>query len=508
MKIKSGFRSMKSEYIEILGIALLAVINSLAIHNTVLSIVVSIAELFLCIYYMACKPLADFVCLFLILLSTSIESMRFALGDGRAEGYSFMVLPVLNSYHLLLFLGAALCKALRKVKLAAGDKYKMLYKLCAVSCMFFLIGCIMTFVSFVLNDNQIFYHREMWSYVARDFYHTFFPVSFLLIFALLLKCDELFAERLKLLIEKILAGLIIGSVICVLCGNYYMAWDNAAYLTYTQTLFMATPFILFFYSEGKSRRRLYILVLGLLAIIIQKEYTLGSAGVWIFVTAAVLILFLIKLVKESAAGKYLLYFFSATFLLTAGVCIGTLGILENEGIHNQQVLYKFSTVLGMVSNLTDGIQGWYANLNSSIQVRVEQFVNIWMEYMDKPWFLLFGKGFGGSIIHYWGIADWNVAGSTYPVSMMKYGTYSLMHTGLAEMFLNFGLAGLLSSLWLGWISVKAFISKNSNAWIFIGVLWLYIYYTVYYSMYIGVACLFYGFYLYEGKKWDKGGCAG
>lgn len=90
---------------------------------------------------------------------------------------------------------------------------------------------------------------------------------------------------------------------------------------------------------------------------------------------------------------------------------------------------------------------WLNGLGSSVGIRVEQIVNVIIEFMKNPMYILFGKGFGGTITHSWGIYNWNTTSAFSEVQIAS-KVYSNLHTGMAELMINFGLAGACIVLYL------------------------------------------------------------
>lgn len=143
---------------------------------------------------------------------------------------------------------------------------------------------------------------------------------------------------------------------------------------------------------------------------------------------------------------------------------------------------------------------WYIKMNDSIGVRIESFINIILEYIHKPYFLLFGKGYGGSIVKHWINFNWDIYGSSFPNVQIDNQIYSSFHLGVSEIFINFGVLGAILFINVTIKAAKEILHNKKNIWIIIGFLWLFFFYTFYYSLCFGVACLCYGLYLSKKQR--------
>lgn len=483
-------------YLYIVLIVVLTFINSCFARISQITAFLAIVETLYLIYALIGRNIGDFTITALIILSTNIENKSFALGDRTAAFYSVYILPYAKSYLLLLIMLAAAVKAVMiyglPVSLKKRDGVRRFFFL---NIIMFCMAALMTLVTFALNDNEIFSHSDMWRYTARDMYEIVHVAAFVILGGILLQKEPSFAERLRTTMPAILSGVTWAAVLLILTGNTYAIWGDEYYITCPLILFFAPGLILFLFEE----RGIFHFVTGCLALLIQLRYTVGIAGTWWIYMLLVGIVFVRKLMSlRDTRTRLVIKFSFIAILFCAGYFILHSGAFQRmEG----QISYKLSTALRIFDN-NGSIIDWYANLGGSIQTRIEGVINVIIEVFQKPWSLLFGKGYGGTAVKHWGLSDWNISGSTFADTMIQYQTYSHFHLPFAEIIINFGLLGMVL---IGWITkefIAEFIKQKGNMWIILGALWFFLFYSLYYSFNLGIMWICYGLYMKDTKGWQ------
>lgn len=501
MKVKIKKEEIESAK-QILGIACIFCLNSICYRSTIVSILVGIIEVGVTVYCLLSRKLEDFLLCFLLMACSAIENPIFAFGDSTFTFYSFLKLPYINSYHVYLLIFLAIVKNASYLPIIWRDKSKMatLVKLFIV---LFLSQIIMFLVTIFLNDNNINYLSGILNYSIRDAFYLFMTVGMLVISCICLEKNNRFVERLKKFILSFFIGMIISVAFLITIHNYYYTQENTTIiLTCSLCFFITNTIIILFFQEDKPYLFLF---LGIVTILIQRSYTLGIAGTWWVMIACTLILFIICAIPKPLTKKNIVRFFLIVF---GALIILKLTKVEDLGqsINNYQVSYKLESFKNILDLGTD-INSWYTGLGDSIQTRIEEIVNIFIEYKLKPGYALLGKGFGGTIHKYWGISDWNMQGATFSNAEIWYKTYSTLHTGIAEIFINSGFFGIGVYVWIIIMAIKQALNKKRNCWIYIGM-WGVLFLHNFNSLCLATVILCYGFYLidcrkaedYEGKK--------
>ena len=121
---------------------------------------------------------------------------------------------------------------------------------------------------------------------------------------------------------------------------------------------------------------------------------------------------------------------------------------------NEILKYKFEQVMGTLS-----LGGsWLNNMSASPSIRIEEFLNAAVEYWHKPWLFFFGKGIGGTTLHWLNWNNWNAV-SAFTAEEFTSGIFIGMHESGNILFLKFGLVGVLFFIWMIIKSMKN-ISKS------------------------------------------------
>lgn len=475
-------------YLYVFFIVVLTFINSQFARISQITALLAMAETVYLIYALLGRSISDFTIRALIILSTNIESIGFALGDRTAVFYSVYILPYAKSYLLLLIMAAATVKAVVVYGFPVSMKKRDgLRRFFFLNIFMFCMAALMTFITFTLNDNEIFSHSDMWRYTARDMYEIIHVAAFVILGGILLHKEPGFAKRLRTVMPAILSGVTWAAVPLILTGNTYAIWGDEYYITCPLILFFAPGLILFLFEE----RGIFHFVTGCVAFLIQLRYTVGIAGTWWIYMLFVGVVFVRKLLTfhdtRTRTGIKLGF---VLILLCMGYIVLHAGTFHRiEG----QISYKLSAALRIFDNKSS-LLDWYANLGGSIQTRIEGVINVIIEVFQKPWALLFGKGYGGTSVKHWGLSDWNISGSTFADTMIQYRTYSHFHLPFAEIIINFGLLGVVLITFMLKEFIAEFLKEDGNMWVILGVLWFVFFYSLYYSLNAGILWICYGLF--------------
>lgn len=242
--------------------------------------------------------------------------------------------------------------------------------------------------------------------------------------------------------------------------------------------FFAIPLIFILYWDSKNIvfPKMNIII-GLVANVLFFMYNAGGKTI-ILLGISICIFYTFLVEKVSLFFKYCTVFFL--------LCLFFIVPLINAVFIDINPLYliKFNQVSSLF-NVWDS--NWYLNMAGSPRVRITEMINVGIEYWNKPWLIITGKGYLGSIKDYvnmfssyqgsFSYAEWN-AGVFY--NLHEFSTQLLM----------FGLLGVCYSIRLFKETIKLY---KSNIWIIFGCCWFLIMYG--YSFTIstfGIVALFYG----------------
>lgn len=493
--IKAGRLSIDQYYITVFLIASLIIINSLAMNAPMISLLLGTCQTMYLLYVLITKDVMKVTLTTVVLLSANIENGMFALGDREAIFYTMYKLPVLRGYHLLLIMMFAIVWYYRKGMLSLSALYgnNGYKKFISINLIIAAMAMPAALFSFLINDNGIRAHTDMWRYMARDAYQMIYIIVIICMVSFSLKCDRKFIERVKELSIAILSATTWAAVVLIISGNYYTNWGTEYYLTCPLILFFSPGLILFLYEE----HGIFNLITGGVALLLQLRYTVGIAGTWwLYIFLVVIVFFKRAIVFQGRLKKLIIRFISFSVLITGAILALQSGILDNV---SGQVTYKLSSILDVFQN-SNGLRAGYNASGGSIQVRVEEMINALIEIVTKPYYLPFGKGYGGTVLHHWGGSNWNISGSTFSDVMIKYETYSAFHIPIAEIIVNFGFFGIVLIIQVLKEFISEFLKKEGNVFIMIGCMWFMTFYSLYYSFNLGVVWMCCGLY----SKYNNG----
>ena len=150
---------------------------------------------------------------------------------------------------------------------------------------------------------------------------------------------------------------------------------------------------------------------------------------------------------------------------------------------------KLKVVIGLINIFQ---KNWLENVPQSSRVRIEEFRNVYIEFMKKPWIIITGKGYLGSIKDYTGyITNLNTYDGLCSEIEWTHKTFFNLHE-ITSYILTYGALGILFCInFLQTVIIH--LVKENNIWILIGAYWFILFYG--YSLTIStfsIAALLYG----------------
>lgn len=475
---------------------LLSTLNVFTFDIQEIALFLAIVETAIVIYFLLTLNINNFLTSYILFSSTTIESSLFTLGTHSAGLYSFFHLPILSYYHLFFLVFIAYFVNLYKNR-------KMIFNIKTLSgkiVIIFLVGCLATAVTILLNDNNINNISGMYRFIIIDAYNALWLMFLLALLWDIIKYNEGFRGNIEQLIYGILCGVVLAGIVSLLFKQVYVKNEMASFLIAPLILFFSPGLILFYF---KKERGIKYLILGMVSLLLQVKYSVGIPGAWWLYVALILFTFLLRIFGNVFNNSKRFKSVSVIMILMAVLLMFVPQIIQLffKGLNDSSsyIAYKFSTLVNLL-HVSNGSSLWYDSLGNSIGVRVDAIVNCFIEIVKNPVYFLIGKGYGGSIQKNWGVYNWDIPGATYPDVQIDSGVYSSFHTGIAELIINFGLIGIILLVILCRDMIKSIFKKKENGWIIIGVFWLFVFLYFYHSMFLGALILAYGLYLYKEEK--------
>lgn len=473
--------------------SLITILTALLFRSTVISICIGIAEVLMVMYFVIKGRRDTAFLLFVFFLSTVIENVYFATGitGGGIKLYGFENLPIVRTYHILVIaLVIYIFTCLLKKTNTKFNRWNIFLT------MLWLCALLVSMLVFIAEENGIQARWGLIRLVIVDAYNALFIIFVYTVTLNLLSEKVEYVEKIKNLIIGILKGSVVSALVLMVLGNVWETSEGTIYLI-CPLVFYWSPVLLLFY---RTEKRLSFVIYAALSIIIQIRCTLGIPGAWWITTGMILVAFAIEAVSFMIISKKTTVLYLCIILFLGIIfIIGFVILSKGESLLGKgYIAYKLRTALNLLDFSSEPMV-WLSRLGESVGIRVEEIVNIGIELFRNPFYYLFGKGFGGTITRVWGIFNWNQE-AAFSEIQRNYQVYSVFHTGIAEMMINYGLIGFLFVLRWGHKLIKSILGKSKNPYLLAGSLYLLFFYSSFWCMVLCIVMMAYGVYIEEIRK--------
>lgn len=483
----------KSVIYKVILLSILLLLNLYSTRYIFIGVFVGILEIFLLYILLLKKDFKNYIIFYIVFLVTSFEVSLFVSGNSNTIIYSFYRLPLINSYHLVILLYLPIFLFLIKGNYSLDFKGHVILKR-------FLLGLITVYLftifsmllCIVLNDNGILNLSIYKEFLISDiFRHSIVLGLIINLILLLLKFDS-FHNYLEDWLLSILASLCLFAPISILLGFKGSYGNEEAILLPLSSFFGILLLTFPFYQKYKNKKILILLGFTILLCMLYLPSPLG--GKWWLLLFLVFIIIAISFYRSSKYRKKFIINVLATIILVPLLVTMILMSPMKNNIFGENSLHqlKFKQAIQTISVWEEG---WFLTLPQSPKFRIDEFINVWLEYKEKPQYFLFGKGLGGSIQHHTNFLDWGNK-DAFTEKQIQANIYFDLHETVNVFFLKFGLFGLIilfSTLYI------CFRNIFKNPWLLIGAVWLLFYYGIYFSMSLGASSLILGLYQLNEK---------
>ena len=334
-----------------------------------------------------------------------------------------------KSFFVILFFNVQKKYSRIKKKNVECDKLKRwLYVL-------LVTGLLSIVVGMIVNDNGIM-NRGYYPKVAMSQLVGFLTLFFVILTTISITKSEDDTRIIKKNCERLL--IIVSITILVSVFIFGMTGVNSDEKIMMAPLSISfTPMLIAFFFYKDCNYKYLALICGILIFI--ASFFLGTmiGSKWYIILIAALAETAILATGAKSFGNVLIVGILSIILLSI-FAEPLLNLICNDYIG-----WKLSQTLNLF-NFVGGSGGdWYGGLDHSTLYRLDEPNNIIIEYINKPWFALFGKGFGGTTLHYTDILSWELDPGAFSDAQRKMGAYSEMHETIAVILLRHGLIGVL-----------------------------------------------------------------
>lgn len=417
---------------------------------------------------------------YLAFVAITLENDIFIYGDKADSSslrFSFLNLPLLHVYLFQLLALIYFYKAYTDAKLNHFIIPEPIAKFKKWVTILFISGTITIVFAMFFNDNGIM----NWNYYPKEAiiqvlgYIT--KISMILAAAYIV-CDERWRKKYERYLMLVLAAIAIICTITTLLGYHGYYGDSEIMLSTVAIAY--TPLLIIFANRNVDcPNKAIVLLSGIIIIIASLSLPNCIGSKWYMIILAAIAGWIILFAKVKSiwkvggvviVGLFLLTFFSEPLisLISGG----------NEFAEwKLQQAVKTMNILGQNS-----AQDWYEDMDNSPLYRFDELHNTFIEYTEKPWYAVFGKGLGGTIRHHTNLLFWESGHGTFSESQIKMGAYHTMHETLAVLFLQHGIAGVCFFIWMIVMLIKRLYK---TPWAMIGLVWIIFYWSYGVALIIG-----------------------
>lgn len=464
---------------EVVIYTLLTVAFIAGVNIPAISIFIGSITMFICLYHVILGKEQIAFSIYLVCATLSIEVGYFATGirDGVII-YSFLTLPYIGT------LGILLLNLIMFIKLKPKVNQRMIKERCGFMLaylhkyvMFAIkVGTICLLITYILNDNNIFganwYHKMIMSELFRMF--VLFLTALNAIYILCIFPN--YRTKLSNTMLAIMVSLVFTCIIGLILGfkGYRAERDDLSFLPLV-AFFSFSLFAFPYYKHYKKLKMpLLIIASALMFLMIYRASPLGGKWFLSFILVVMIILY-----KHLSKKKFMYIVAYAIAFIIVFLFID----INSFFAGNEYMTTKLNDALDLYSYTSVDV---LANSEeSSSAYRVDELINIAIEYLKKPYYALFGKGLVGSITQHTGFMSWDGVGIfSEPQRLAQ--TYVRVHETINIVFLKYGLIGLWGFVHL---LIYVFRSAKYSPWAIVGLLWLLFYVGVYQSMLFGLVAM-------------------
>lgn len=467
--------------------SIVSLINILFYDNLPISYLVVGIEISLLFFELLRKNYCGFLCYYVIFISFCLEFPGFTqnerlynLKDIRILGINLGIWVGIPTIIIFLINFKSIWGTLRK---SARGLRRFATGFFGMNTLAILVGAVLI----IVNDNGIQNLEGMWGmYIGEMYQYIFVPVLCFCCLALSISFNESKIDDLVCMLQAVLWAAVIQQVMAV-CFSIEASYGGTS-IALTSMVCSFTTFLLLFFAYDNILYPKVSIIMGIVSMALA--FVSGMGGKGIVVIVVLVLVFEVMLVASNEKGKLVLG------ILLPVVAITVFGwTMKSVFQENDLMAYKLYSLKSMFGFGP----GWLENMAHSPKVRVGEIINIAIEYIRKPWLLITGKGFLGTVKDYsnvWENAivsydaftdeEWN-ANVFY--SMHEITSYLLIYGGIGIMYM---------------FSYLKFVVQHykKSVWVLLGVYWFVLFYG--FSFTIASYGSFVFFYsIYEAERNDK-----
>jgi hypothetical protein len=410
----------------------------------------------------------------------TFDQSSFVFEDKGTNLVNFFALPFLGIYPFVLVSILFFVDSMRQIYISFKSKQNSLPQLTLRFIKYIVVFIIIGIITGVLLSFMNGLNAEAFKY---DLTRFLLVLLYIPIFGYFIN-DEEVAYKYEHLIFNFLISSGIITLYSIVSGNvgHYGLEREIVPLIPLYAVF-STALVSFLVTNASKNKLLYLFSLLNIALTILYGNTLGGKA-WV-----IMVLSLLYVAQSYIRKVYgVIITIALSFVL---VNMDAYNIANNDSVSG----VKYDEFISAI-NIFD--PNWYASMSGSPKFRIDEFMNVFIEYQENPILALFGKGVGGWVSDHTSTFGW-LNEAAFDDSQYIKGQYYSLHESVNVIFLKFGIVGLMVFLFLFYKLIRVSL-RSKNPHIFIGAIWLLFFVSYSYElMFFGVPCLMVGLFYSKEK---------
>ena len=490
MKIQTntlGTQTSVGKYLDIRLIiycSIIGLLNSFFYNNFIVMVTLSGVEILLCIFFLSKRDYANFLGIYMFALCFSLESSNYVGGE---VFYSFKNTRILGLNLAVWVLLPLAVLVVLNFKVLLNRINRINRNLIRKTALYTFFTVFMGIITYLANDNGFSSQSGSLTVLINTAYTYVLPFFEICIVSLIVYLDTERVGTIKRYLYAVIVADTIVFLACMIFRNYGNRGGLASLQVSEVSFLVACALVTIVYDDFQKFEKTLLTICGATVLVLSLIY--NSSGKMIFVAILTPVAMLIIMKRKGMSLKTIL-----GGILAIVAFIFVIAWLLPKLIQDNQLLgIKFNQ---FTSFITFG-PNWLNNMAESPKMRITEFMNIFSEYMKKPWYLLFGKGCCGTIKDNLGLFS-NLTSFAFSNWELVLGAYYSVHESLNTFFLSGGLFGLyvlFSTCGLIYREIE------KSPWLVIGMIWLLLFYTFHMSIaFYGIVALIVGINDLNEKK--------
>lgn len=423
--------------------------------------------------------IAGYISLYLIFITncmeyssfTGVESQFYNLKDIRFLGLN------LGAWLLLPLIIPVILHPIQitMLKRDQGDFYYTSVNLLKMNLVAFCVGAVVV----LFNDNGISRLENIGrEFLGMTYSMMLIPLTLTCGFIYVIQYQKKSLFRISLALQATFFAGVFQLLVAYFTKSY--GYYGGVNTLLTSTLSFIIPLMLLLYFD-KDYVVFPKLTFGIAILGAILDLAFNANGKMIIIFGCMIVIFVYKLFSNHNLVIKLL----AIFALFCGMI--AIPVLVNILAENSII---FKSKLSDVQRLFAFGNNWVSNLSESPRIRVEEYIDIFIEYINKPWLAFTGKGYMGSIKDSTGyFAQVIIKEGAFQANEWANGTFFKLHE-MAQLLIIYGCWGIIYCIKL----IKTAIRRQRrNIWSLLGTIWFILLYGYSFTLSVfGMSMLFLG----------------